>query len=98
MIISIIHNKGISVMEHKNNSPIAGHSNRPMTFEISLQWVKVRAGEAHILYGCCGIEPVQNVRKLLRMLRLDSLLRSIVEEVFQTLVAEAFDHAFKCNP
>ena len=32
------------------------------------------------------------------MFGVDTYLRSIVEKVLQALVAEAFDHALKCNP
>ena len=63
-----------------------------MPAQISFQGMQIRARIVHIAYGRRRVQAIQNGLKLLRMLRLNALLRSAQEKLFQPLVLETFNH------
>jgi hypothetical protein len=59
---------------------------------MAFQLMQVRTRISHIFLKVRGIESIQNIRKPLRVSRLNSLLCSIEKEVFKSLVSEGLYH------
>jgi hypothetical protein len=92
MVINIVDHVSVPVLETENHAPVPRHLDGPVPFEAAFQGMQIRPGVIHIAYDGRGIQTIQNVLKLLSMLGLDALLRSIVEQLLQPLMPEAFDH------
>lgn len=92
MVILIIDKDGVGAFEGKCQTPISANIDRPVTREITMKLVKLPARSVHILGPNRIIKGEQLNTQFLRVLRLDTSLRSCLKELLDTAMPEVLDH------
>ena len=93
MVVPIVHQHGIFPFEGKRQTPVAADIHRPMPFEIAAQGMQPPPVRVHVLLGFGVVQRGQLQSQFVSMMRLDFRLGSCFEELLDTFVPEAPDHA-----
>ena len=94
VIIHVIYHISVSVLKLKYDAPVAGNSDRPISFKMSFKRMQDRTRISHIADDRRGIQAVQYIRQFLRLARLDAFFRAGVKKLFQAFVFKVLDHGY----
>ena len=92
VVVAVIHQHRVGAVESKRHSPIAAHPNRPVTGQLTFEWVQPPAGQAHVLRAAGHIELRQLPSQPGSMSRLNPRLAAGPEEGFKPLVNKSSNH------
>jgi hypothetical protein len=93
MIVDEIDVEGISALEAKNDPPIAGHGDAPISLEIASERMEAKAVDAHILNLLGNIKATQDALDPADQVGLHATAVSPLIEALQATVPESQDHA-----
>ena len=91
MIILAVHQHRVFALKKERKTPVAADIHRPMTFQVTVQWMQPPAWSVHVLWPFRVVQGEQLLPQLLRMLGLDSGLGARLKESLHTLVPEGPD-------
>lgn len=92
MIIDKIDIDGIFAVEAENDPPIGPHRHSPISLPLSLQRVKAKARNRHVLRRTRLAEPGKNAGDLVHVLWVEPAAIVIQKKAFQPFVPESPDH------
>jgi hypothetical protein len=92
MIIVVINDICITIYEFEEDSPVAGHSDRMLIFQISSKLMQICPREIHIFDVIGAISSIQYSFSFISMFRPDAFLIPCIKEVFKPFMFERFDH------
>jgi hypothetical protein len=82
MIVSIIYVDGVVAIEFERDTPVATNPHRPCAATAPTEFMKVQAGQTHILRGCRRMQATQNKPNSIGMSRLNPGPRTTLEKTF----------------
>ena len=80
MVVLVVHRIGVAISKGETDSPVAGDPHTPAILELAFEPVQTGAGVLHVLNCDRCIEPIQDVRDSLSLLRLNATLVPITEK------------------
>jgi hypothetical protein len=92
MIVNEIYVESISVLEAKDDPPVAGHGNAPISLEVASERMEAKAVNTHILNLLGDIETTQDAFDPADQVRPHSTTVSPLVEALQAAVPEPQDH------
>lgn len=96
MIVHVIDQDGVTILEGKNQSPVAADPYREVALQGSVEWVQFPSRDIHVVRSLGVIQAGQDSCDLGGMVWLDPGLATRFIESLQALVAKTFDHALLC--
>lgn len=100
VVVEVIDQNNVMPLELKDHPPIAAHVYSLEAGILAFQPMQAQPRQVHILRFRCNVKTRQNEPQSVGVLRLYSSFFARLEEIFQALVPEAYDHMKKinCNP
>ena len=92
MVIDQVHVSGTRAREAKDNAPVAGHGDRPITGKIAFQRMQPEARQIHAGGSRHLVETCQDTLHLGNVRWRHPLSIPFLEEKLETLVPEADNH------
>jgi hypothetical protein len=92
VVILVINDISVLLYERESQAPVTAHPHRPGSFPRSLERVKHKTGQIHVLRRRRGLQLSEYQAQALGVLRLDSGLGASFEKALQPLVSETPNH------
>jgi hypothetical protein len=92
MIVNQIDVMDVSVREPKNNTPIAGDRNAPLTLPVAFQWVEPQARKVHISRVGSDVQERKDILQTVSKGCMDFTPIAAVVQAPQSAMSEARDH------
>lgn len=93
MVVLVVQNPSIAIHELERDPPAATDGDRPAPFHVSLQGVKAKSGNVHIVDVTRGTQGSKLKAQALRVAGMYAGDIARLEEFAQPFVAERLDHA-----
>ena len=87
MVIDIINVQRVAVRKAENHPPVGAYRDRPKTFQLALERMKLEARHIYIGESSGGVQAYQNVTHLLQMFPTDPARVAVLVKAFQSFVA-----------
>ena len=93
MIVGVIDIRGVRPFKPEGHAPVAGYRNGMVTLVLTLEGVRAKSRQVHILRRLACMKPGQDKPEPFDMLRPNATPRPRLEHDFKSLVPEAGNHA-----